>query len=378
MKNESIARLQNEYLEKLYFFALKKTGNKQEAEDLAQEIATQALISLSNGCCPDEFGHWLWGIARKRYARWADRKSKLNRMTSRNAAAADEVPDHDAWVEDQIIHGESMVLLQRELSLLSSSYRDITVAYYIRGEKIKDISEKLRLPEGTIKRRLHESRQNLKEGLNMAREKGTRSYLAENISFVMSGSPGKDGSPWSLIERRIPKNILLEAYRNPVTLEELCMGLGIAMPYMEEEVKLLTEGTLLKEVGKGIFETDFIIIDKDMQTDIFKTMELSEAFCPKLLEQLDDMLEDIRSIGFIGSDQPTEELYWLMIPLIVDRLCQIIGSRKEVPNGYTNVRAKGDGILPVSRIANFLLTRLSVTTALAIKRILGFGLIKSG
>lgn len=121
----------------------------------------------------------------------------------------------------------------------------------------------------------------------MAREKGQRSFLAENISFAKSGSDGTDGSPWSVFQRLIPKNILISAYRNPLTLEELCLEMGISVPYMEEEVKLLCNGTLLKEVENGKYETDLIIVDKTIQLDIFhKLIEVSDEFCPMLLDLL--------------------------------------------------------------------------------------------
>lgn len=52
LAEDYIAIIQQDYLEKLYFYALKKTGNKHEAEDLAQDIAAQAIMSLMNGSTP--------------------------------------------------------------------------------------------------------------------------------------------------------------------------------------------------------------------------------------------------------------------------------------------------------------------------------------
>lgn len=323
-------------LEKLYFYALKKTGNSHEAEDFAQEVLTEAWTSLRNGSRPEHFAYWIWGIARHRYARWAARKHKASGFLSNYDEKIDETPDIRRSVDQTVIFQENIELLYRELALLSSYYREITVSYYIHCEKIADISKKLNLPEGTIKRRLYESRKNLKEGMQMAREKGKRSYLAENITFSKSGSDGKDGSPWKLTQRKIPKNILLAAYRNPLSLEELCLEMGIAMPYMEEEVQLLTGGTLLKEVSKGVYETDFIIVDAEMQMDIFnKLLDISNTFCPKIIEYLDSHLDRIRAVGFMGHQLPTETLYWEFIPATVDMIIDIIQDKKKVPPQYT-------------------------------------------
>lgn len=327
--------LRQEHLEMLYFFALKKTSNRQEAEDLAQDIATQALISLSNGSTPREFSPWLWAIARNRYAKWTAKQHKKAALISDKDHDYD-LPDDSISVENIVIQKENIELLKRELSLLSSYYREITIAYYLNGEKISNIANKLHVPEGTIKRRLYESRKNLREGMKMARLKGQRSYVAENITFVKSGSDGTDASPWKLIQRLIPKNILMEAYHNPATLEELCVQMGIAMPYMEEEVKFLTEGTLLKEVEKGVFETDFIIVDHGMQTDIFNQLvNISEKVCPALLQFIDSKINEIRAITFINNDMESEELYWFLIPRIVDYVVTKVEHSKQFPTGYT-------------------------------------------
>ena len=48
---------------------------------------------------------------------------------------------------------------------------------------------------------------------------------------------------------KIPNNILLQANNNPSTLEELSIELGVALPYMEEEVNLLHQATLLEKQG---------------------------------------------------------------------------------------------------------------------------------
>lgn len=335
-KEYYLVLLQQEYLEKLVFYALKKTGNRHEAEELAQDIAVQAVISLSNGSQPYEFAHWLWKLARNRYARWAARKHRGRVVAAVEIGYLAEFEDGGPSVEDRLILKENISLLKRELSLLSFYYREITVAYYIRGERIQDIASNLQLPVGTIKRKLYESRKNIREGMQMAREIGQRSFQAENITFTKSGSDGKGGGPWPLIQRKIPKNILIAAYRNPLTLEELCMEMGISMPYMEEEVQLLVDGTLLKEVEKGRYETDFIIVDKTMQSDIFhKLAESGERFSPVLLELLDSTLKRIRAVGFIGSHMESEELYWTLIPRVIDLLSNQVEQAKLVPGQYT-------------------------------------------
>ena len=76
--NETRDRLTAEfaenYMEKLFYFCLKKTGNTAEAEDLTQDIADQIISALNKGTVPDNFAAWVWQIARNRYSVWAKRR----------------------------------------------------------------------------------------------------------------------------------------------------------------------------------------------------------------------------------------------------------------------------------------------------------------
>lgn len=306
--------LSADLLEQLYYYALRKTGSKVEAEDLAQDIAVQALGSLANGSRPVNIDRWLWGIARNRYAHWAKLKRRRHAADG-GPDALDLAADDRPTAEERLVRADERAALRRELSLLAAGYREIIVAYYYEGRRIADIAAKLGLPEGTVKRRLHDCRLNIREGIEMAREVGRRSFKAEEVYFSKSGSDGKDGSPWNRIGRLIPKNILLAAFRNPMTLEELCLELGVAMPYMEEEVRLLTDVTLLKEVAKGKFETDFIIVDKAMQRDIFRIVEEAGArFAPPLIALLEDVMPELQR----NRQWDSQFLLWTLIPMAVD------------------------------------------------------------
>ena len=66
---------------------------------------------------------------------------------------------------------------------MTKDYRDIIVSYYFGNKKIESISKTTGLSAGTVKRKLHEARKNIKEGMKMAKTKGQRSYVPEEIYF---------------------------------------------------------------------------------------------------------------------------------------------------------------------------------------------------
>lgn len=66
------------YMEKLFYFCLKKTSSNTEAEDLMQDIALNVITALNKGATPTNFPAWVLQIARNRYSVWADKKHKRN------------------------------------------------------------------------------------------------------------------------------------------------------------------------------------------------------------------------------------------------------------------------------------------------------------
>ena len=263
-----------DYMGKIFYYCLRKTGDSHEAEDLASDITLQILTALHEGVEVLNFPAWVWQIARNRYALWA----KTNRRRGENESFID--PDDPETeniltaggynttpsVAEAYAHDEEMAVLRRELAFLGRDYREIVVAYYIEDRSVGDIARALGQPEGTVKSRLFRSRNLLKEGMKMAREFGPKSYKPEEVRFVSSGGQ-VSGLPWSAVQRMLPKNILLEAGNNPSTAEELSVAVGVAMPYMEEEISVLVDAGLLKAVGNR-YVTNFFIESHDLQVAI--------------------------------------------------------------------------------------------------------------
>jgi len=305
------------YMEQLYYFCLKKTGDSYEAEDLTQDIALNVLTAIHGGVIPESFSGWVWQIARNRYSRWAARKHKSGDSVTGSDIADLEIADESDDILGEMIHAEEMNLLRRELAFISGEYRNIVTAFYLEDRSIRDIAATLSLPESAVKQRLYRARKILKEGMNMAREFGKKSYKPENISFCSGGSH-PSGLPWSVVRRKIPKNILLQANNNPSTLEELSIELGIALPYMEEEVEILHKATLLEKEGDK-YVTNFFILDKECREAVYNTLRRGSKERSRLLaEIIEDNLPAIRALGIAADHITDNELKWWLIFNAVD------------------------------------------------------------
>lgn len=255
-----------EYLGKVFYFCLKKTGNEEEAAELSGEISLEIVQALMRGKEPEHFDVWLWAVVRNCWAKWAA-KRYYPAYEEVDIKDYEEVLPSDKSVEDDIIHSEELACVRRGLAFIRSDYRNILVAHYFEEKSVSEISRQFGIPLGTVKTRLQSSRKILKEGMDMAKQFGTRSFQPESVRFSSSGSQ-PSGLPFSAVERKLPVNILCEANNNASTMEELSMELGIAMPYMEEEVELLVKGELLRKLDNGKYITNFFISPKECQNEV--------------------------------------------------------------------------------------------------------------
>ena len=277
----SAEKFAKEYIGKVFYFCLKKTGSDADAEELSSDIGYEVLSSLSRGADPENFDAWVWTIARRRWAKFAAMKyyKEPERVDIRDY---DDILAADDDTERDVIISEDLATLRRELAFIRADYRNILVAHYVDEMSVSEISKKFNTPVGTVKTRLQNSRKILKEGMNMARTFGKRSYNPEEVGFVSSGNH-TSGLPFSAVQRKIPKNILLEASNNPSTIEELAMELGIAVPYMEEEVEILEKSELLKKVDGDKYLTSFFIEPRECRNEI---NELSCVFSEQNYEKI--------------------------------------------------------------------------------------------
>ncbi len=327
----TIDEIAAEYMGKLYYFSLKKTSSVSDAEDLTQEILTEIIAALTKGSQPDDLNAWIWKIARNRYARWADRTHRTRQDVSMDEL---EISDNTS-AEDSVIAEEERSLLRRELALMTKDYRTILCAYYFDNRSISDISADTGLPPGTIKRKLYESRQQIKEGMKMSRTYGKRSFKPENIRFHQNWVPttGPDGQ--RLIKRLIPQNILLEAYDNPSTLEELSLALGITVPYLEDELVPLLEYGLMQKNGNK-YRTGIVILSKLAQDELYN---VANAIADRMAPVIKAAINELRGKPCDFLNQPYDNF----VPVIVEKLCCVTSSVPENPECTRFLIAHHDG-----------------------------------
>ena len=171
MTQEQTAALVEENMKTIFAYALSRVSHKEDAEDLAGDIVLAILQSSHRLRDDHAFFGYIWSIAANTYKKFLRRKSR-----SRWETLDEELADADDFTRD-ILKSAEFNILRRELSLLSREYRECTVAYYFQGLSCGETASRLGLSLDMVKYYLFKTRKILKEGIQMEREFGTKSYL---------------------------------------------------------------------------------------------------------------------------------------------------------------------------------------------------------
>ena len=133
--------------------------NQSDAEDVAQESLVRAYRSFHRLRDRDRFRAWLvrmtWRIA-------IDWKRGHRRRGTRENAVARLAPQFGDAERDAIAHDRA-ARLWAAIDALPEKLRLVVVLAAIDGHGTRDVSALLGIPEGTVKSRLFDARQKLKE-----------------------------------------------------------------------------------------------------------------------------------------------------------------------------------------------------------------------
>ena len=153
--NSAFSILIKSYEKDLYKVAIAMTKNDDDALDCIQEAILQAYISIKDLRQDEYFKTWLIKILINKCNALLKKNKKILNLDV-NTSKNDTVEQSDR------------LELKDSINNLDSDLKIIVILYYYEDMSIKDISESLNIPQGTIKSRLSRARSKLKEMLSIA------------------------------------------------------------------------------------------------------------------------------------------------------------------------------------------------------------------
>ncbi|HET7616723.1 MAG TPA: RNA polymerase sigma factor SigW [Bacillales bacterium] len=159
------------YQNKVYQICLRLIGNRQEAEDLAQEAFLRAYLNIDSYHIDKKFSSWLFRIATNLTIDRL-RKKKPDYYLDAEISGTDgvtmyaQLASNQELPEDQVVGLELQEKVQHEVMQLPPKYRSAIVLKYMEDLSLKEIGEILNIPVATVKTRIHRGREALRKRLN--------------------------------------------------------------------------------------------------------------------------------------------------------------------------------------------------------------------
>lgn len=148
---------------RVYRLAYRLTGNRQDAEDLAQETFVRVFRSLHT-FTPGTIGGWLHRITTNLFLDAARRKSRI-RFDGLGEEAEARIPGTAPGPERSFEYNNLDVDVQAALDALSPEFRAAIVLCDLEGLSYEEVSETLGVKLGTVRSRIHRGRAMLREKL---------------------------------------------------------------------------------------------------------------------------------------------------------------------------------------------------------------------
>ncbi|WP_338471376.1 RNA polymerase sigma factor SigW [Niallia sp. XMNu-256] len=158
------------YKDKVYQISYRMLGNRHEAEDIAQEAFLRAYVNIQSYNTEYKFSTWLYRITtnlcidrirKKKPSYYLD--AEVSGTEGLNMYS--QIPSTTRLPEDDVESLELQDTIQKEIMKLPEKYRSVIVLKYIEELSLKEISEILDMPLGTVKTRIHRGREALRKRL---------------------------------------------------------------------------------------------------------------------------------------------------------------------------------------------------------------------
>lgn len=299
--------ISEEFIENTYLFCRKRIQDSEAAKDLSQDIILCALIAIRSGKSFTDFYGWYWRMARNKYADYLT--ASRNLPVELGMGMASDIPEPI----EALISEEEISALNYSLSRLSSINRETVIRYYLKEQTVEEIARALKVPVGTVKRRLFDVRKNVKERIVIMNNTiGKTSYAPATVDLFFGFFYAKARE---VMNQKIAQQIAVIARYEPKTVNQISDEMGVAPVYVEDIVRQMVNHSLLKESGKGRYVTNFCVFPQNVYYKAVSEMNRifhESEFPRKITEMLYDLKDEITALDFYGNDFDYSYLLWLL------------------------------------------------------------------
>jgi RNA polymerase sigma-70 factor (ECF subfamily) len=161
-ETECFASIVDRYSKQVFSLIVRIVGNREDAEELTQDVFLKVFKSLPSFQGESAFSTWLYRIAYN-HAVSATRKQKRGELAYIEENALPEIADDDSddgsWEED--LHNARLECLQEALKQLSGADDALITMFYKDNLPVNEIASITGMSEANVKTRLFRLRKKL-------------------------------------------------------------------------------------------------------------------------------------------------------------------------------------------------------------------------
>jgi len=163
---ECYREIVSRYQKKLFVYVYHLLGNKEETEDILQNVFVKTFNSIKHFDIKRKFSSWIYRIAhnesvnylkrksRKRFVSWEDVSTSKDKLET----SSDEESPDDLWLKKELRKE-----VQDALDKLPQKYREVLVLRYFLNKTYDEMSDILGKPANTIGTLLNRAKKKLSQ-----------------------------------------------------------------------------------------------------------------------------------------------------------------------------------------------------------------------
>ena len=161
--HQAYAGLVNRYQNYVFTLTLRMVKNREDAEEVAQDVFIKAFKYLADFRGASKFSTWLYTIVNNTCISFL-RKKKLEIHSLDNEKVFEVADSMDSGFRANLVEQKSrQSMVHNAIGLLGSDDAEIITLFYKSEQSLEEIAQILGLEVNTAKVRLHRARTRLKE-----------------------------------------------------------------------------------------------------------------------------------------------------------------------------------------------------------------------
>lgn len=136
-------------------------ANYDEAKDILQESFIKAWINLNEFDTELKLSSWLYRIVHNETISFC-RKKKSFGKNKKVPVNENNIPNYETELKDDFENTEGFVMYDKILEILPIKYKEVLVLKFLEQMNYDEISDVLKIPEGTVAARINRAKKMFK------------------------------------------------------------------------------------------------------------------------------------------------------------------------------------------------------------------------